>query len=166
MPSGETCEASILHWGSCRFPVNCGLAVRRVDKVHGEEENSQRRLQLQSEVTLDIDHTGPGTITVALTSAYSQHGDGTLVELTGIDTASSSPFFCVSEEGESPRCEYTIEEDNTLSVSVWTRELNPDVVALIIPVLVNQLQPSEVVRHLVLPIAEVSPELEIDPESD
>ena len=81
-------------------------------------------MPLQSEVTLDIDHTGPGTMTVALTSAYSQHGDGTFVELTGIDTASSSPIFCVSEEGESPRCEYMIHGDNTLSVSVWTRELD------------------------------------------
>jgi hypothetical protein len=142
------------------------LSARRVDTVHGEEENSQRRVPLQSEVTLDIEHVGPGTMTVSLTSAYSQHGDGTLMELTGIDTDSSSPIFCVSEEGEAPRCEYTIQGDNTLSVSVWTRELDPDVVALIIPVLVNRQQPSEVVRHLVLPIVEVPAEPEIDPESD
>lgn len=142
------------------------LAVRRVANVYGEEENSQRRLPLQSEVTLAIDHIGPGTMTVALTTAYSQHSDGTLMELTGIDTVSSSPIFCVSEEGESPKCEYTIQGESTLSVSVWTRELDPDVVALIIPVLVNQQQPSEVTRRLVIPIAEVSPEPEIDPESD
>jgi len=142
------------------------LSVRRVDSVHGEEENSQRRVPLQSEVSLDIDHVGPGTMTVSLASAYSQHGDGTLVELTGIDTASSSPIFCVSEEGESPRCEYTIQGDNTLSVSVWTHEFDPDVVALIIPVLVNRQQPSEMVRQLVLPIVEVSPDPEIDLESD
>jgi hypothetical protein len=142
------------------------LAVRRVDGTHGEETNSQRRAPLQSYVTLDVYHTGPGTMTVALLSAYAQYSNGTLVELPGIDTAASSPISCASEEGESPACKYTIQGDNTLSVSVWIHELDPDAVALIIPVLVNQQQPSEVLRRLVLPIAEDEPEADVDPESD
>jgi hypothetical protein len=97
---------------------------------------------------------------VALQSAYAQHSDGTLVDLDGIDAPSSAPITCVSEDGESPGCEYTIQGNNTLSVSVWNHELDPDVVALIIPVEVNQQQPSEVTRRLVVPVTQPDPEPE------
>ena len=136
------------------------LSVRRVDDIHGEEANGERRTPLQSYVTLEVEHLGPGTMTVALLSAYAQHSDGTLVDLVGIDTPSSSPISCVSEGGESPECEYTIHGNSTLSVSVWNDELDPDVVALIIAVLVNQRQPSEVTRRLVLPIIQPDSEPE------
>ena len=136
------------------------LSVRRVDDIHGEKANGQRLTPLQNYVTLEVEHAGPGTMTVALLSAYAQHTDGTLVDLVGIDTPSSAPISCVSEGGESPACEYTIQGNNTLSVSVWNHELDADVVALIIPVLVNQQQPSEVTRRLVVPITHPDPEPE------
>ena len=134
------------------------LAVRRVDDVHGAEANGQRLTPLRSYVTLEVEHSGRGTMTVALLSAYAQHGDGTLVDLVGIDTPSSAPISCASEGGESPGCEYAIQGNNTLSVSVWSHELDPEAVALIIPVLVNQQQPSEVTRRLVVPITQPDPE--------
>jgi hypothetical protein len=136
------------------------LAIRRVDDIHGEEANGQRVTPLRNYATFEVEHVGPGTMTVALLSAYAQHSDGTLVHLDGIDTPSSAPISCVSEGGESPACEYTIQGNNTLSVSIWSYEVDPDTVALIIPVLVNQQQPSEVLRRLVVPIAQPDPEVE------
>ena len=136
------------------------LAIRRVDDIHGAEANSRRVTPLRSYATLEVEHAGPGTMTVALLSAYAQHSDGTLVDLVGIDTPFNAPISCVSEGGESPGCDYTIQGYNTLSVTVWIHELDPDAVALIIPVLVNQRQPSEVTRRLVLPVTQPDPEPE------